>query len=490
MHLRYAARQPGWRVTLKGADLTGASLTRRARSALGGFLALAMLALWILAPAARAQAPAAAAASLPAASCFDAVWVGRRADLAPGAPGEWPGAPGQRKLQASHYIERADVHADCADHYRSNGDPAPAVVEYDNAINDYRTGIDGDPEPPAYHWSLGRAILLKGLSTRQYRNCWASPEPFAEAAAEIDKAVATLDSDKALKGESYQLYADLGSSDLCHADFAAAEQNLQRALDLYAQMQNVDQSTFRCLYLTRLGQAHLQLGKAAAAVTDFDAAVQARPGCQDIFYWQSMAQLQLKQPDAAIDLVNRELKTSRGYGPGQMAMLLTGLGRAYELRNQAGDVRAARVAFKDALSRDPTLAEAQDHLARLPAPTSAPALPPLNIEAMDDVDHKPLPKMCSAELRNAFLDSINNQIAPAYTRNVLLLNAYVDTLNKLMSKYDSDDTLEYQDKMSYRRQIEEARERAVALSNTIADHEKIIIGDFFRQVASSPTGHC
>ena len=410
-----------------------------------------------------------------ASACFQAKYQSGPLKPSDTAPTEWPADADERERLAAAYMARGNVHEDCQ--------------QLALAIADFRAGVDGDPSMATYHYDLGDAYVRAGLSEESEGTRAAAAADFANAVAELEIARSAIAGTKNGGDIQKYLYGDLGTAYLETGNARKAVASLGSALDALGSAPDDQTRQARCRWLSRLGRAQLDAGAPADALRSFQGAAEAQPACPDMTFWQGMANVDLKNYDIGIDLISKQLAFSAGYAPRDRALLMIGLGHGYQLRGKVGDAREARRLYNEAMVLDPT-SRAAALLATLPPPTGAPVFSAPELLAMDAIDERPTPPLCSAVERNAFLQSITDQVHVAYTTNVARLNSYVTSLGEMMSRYWDDTTLTYEEKKAYVAIIAAEHDRASAQSISIANHDKAIIGPFYAKIETAPVSHC
>ena len=396
--------------------------------------------------------------------------------LTPESPSQWPAAAEDRKRLAAAFMARGNAHEDCK--------------QLLPAIEDFEAGVEGAPDEATFRFVLGDAYVRAALDQEENGTSDKAVEYYGKALLHLEEAQRMAASSGGDRAYHTFLYGDLGTAYLGKGDAAKAVPALQQALQALGQSSETDTRLARCRWMVRLGRAQIDTGAAADARQSFQSAAQALAACPDVAFWDAMAQIELKNYDAAIEAIDKLLERSGGFKPRLRAMLLTGLGHAYQMRGRTGDFLEARNRYHEALSFDPS-SRAASLLATVPSPTGSPVFKPPALVAMQAIDQQqPMPRLCTAEARNDFLKSITEQVHPAYTANVATLNAYVTSLGEKMNQYWADTTLTYAEKKDFVALIKAEHDRASAQSTAIADHDKAIIGPYFAKIQAAPIAHC
>ena len=442
-----------------------------------GAAAIAVAAALGLAAAEAASAdPAAPASGARATLCAETQYREPPERLTAESPSQWPAAAEDRKRLAAAFMARGNAHVDCKQ--------LPAAIE------DFEAGVEGAPGEAIFRFELGDAYVRAALDQEENGSSDKAVEYYGKAQLHLEEAQRMAAASGGDRAYHTLLFGDLGTAYLGKGDAARAVPALQQALQALGQSSETDTRLARCRWMVRLGRAQIDTGAAADARQSFQSASQALASCPDVSFWDAMAQIDLKNYDAAIDAINKLLERSGGFKPRLRAMLLTGLGHAYQMRGRNGDFLEARNRYHEALSFDPS-SRAARLLATVPAPTGPPVFNPpalVNMQAIDQ--QQPTPRLCTAEARNDFLKSITDQVHPAYTANVATLNAYVTSLGEKMNQYWADTTLTYAEKQGFVALIKAEHDRASAQSTAIADHDKAIIGPYFAKIQAAPISHC
>ena len=395
--------------------------------------------------------------------------------LAAESPSQWPAGGDERKRLAAAFMARGNAHEDCQ--------------QLLPAIEDFEAAVDGAPDEAAFRFVLGDAYVRAALDQEENGTSDRALEYFGKALQHLEQARSLAAASGGDRDYHTLLYGDLGTAYLGKGDAAKAVPALLQALQSLGQSSETDTRLARCRWMVRLGRAQTDTGDAADARQSFQSATQALAACPDVAFWDAMAQVELKNYDAAIDAINKLLERSGGFKPRLRALLLTGLGHAYQMRGRTGDYLEARNKYHEALGFDPS-SRAASLLATVPSPTGPPVFKPPALVEMQAIDQQPAPRLCTAEARNAFLKSITDQVHPAYTTNVASLNAYVVSLGEKMNQYWADTTLTYAEKQAFVALIKAEHDRASAQSTAIADHDKAIIGPYFAKIQAAAISHC